>query len=253
MARPPCRPACGSSSRGSGAAASRGPGRRDLCDRTVSSSTRHSSRATGSRRSSPSVAQGRRSLSACHSRCAPAAPAGRRSPRPGWRARGPPEVAVGRPVLVSVIAGPSTPRRGRRARGPRRSPRRGRSRRRRSARRTRGDRGAADDDLGPGSAARTASTTSRMLGMVVVSSARHADEVGIVLGRGGDELSAAHVDAEVDDARCRALPHHPDEVLPDVVEVALDGAHDRGVSGLTPAAAGPAPGSPCRPSSPGRR
>ena len=68
--------------------------------------------------------------------------------------------------------------------------------------------------------------TTFMYGIVVVSSARHAEDVGLVLGQGVDELVGVGVDAEVDDLEAGALEHHPDEVLADVVDVALDRADD---------------------------
>ena len=69
--------------------------------------------------------------------------------------------------------------------------------------------------------------TTFMYGIVVVSSARHAEDVGLVLLERGDELLGVGVDPEVDDLEAGALEHHRDEVLADVVDVALDGAdHD---------------------------
>ena len=43
---------------------------------------------------------------------------------------------------------------------------------------------------------------------------------------GGQELVGVGVDAQVEDLEAGALEHHPDEVLADVVDVALDGADD---------------------------
>ena len=42
----------------------------------------------------------------------------------------------------------------------------------------------------------------------------------------GDELVGVGVDAEVEDLEAGALEHHPDEVLADVVDVALDRPDD---------------------------
>src|SRR5262245_42003765 len=55
----------------------------------------------------------------------------------------------------------------------------------------------------------------------------HAKDVGLVLLERGDELVGVRVDPEVDDLEPGTLEHHPDEVLADVVDVALDGPdHD---------------------------
>ncbi len=43
---------------------------------------------------------------------------------------------------------------------------------------------------------------------------------------GGDELFGVRVDPEVEDLEAGALEHHPDEVLADVVDIALDGPDD---------------------------
>ncbi len=55
-----------------------------------------------------------------------------------------------------------------------------------------------------------------------------ADDVGLVLLDRLDELLGSDVDAEVVDGEPGALEHDVDEVLADVVDVALDGAHDVG-------------------------
>ncbi len=54
---------------------------------------------------------------------------------------------------------------------------------------------------------------------------READDVGVVLLDRGDELLRRDLHAEVDDLEAGALEHDVDEVLADVVDVALDGAH----------------------------
>ena len=68
--------------------------------------------------------------------------------------------------------------------------------------------------------------TTFMYGMVVVSRALMPEDVGLVLVEGVEELVGVGVDAEVDDLEAGALEHHPDEVLADVVDVALDRADD---------------------------
>ena len=56
---------------------------------------------------------------------------------------------------------------------------------------------------------------------------RHAQDVGLVLLEGVEIGTRVVVDADVDHLESCALEHHPDEVLADVVDVALDGAdHD---------------------------
>src|SRR6476660_9735720 len=54
----------------------------------------------------------------------------------------------------------------------------------------------------------------------------HAQDVRLVELERGDELLGIGVDAEVEDLEAGALEHHPDEVLADVVDVALDRADD---------------------------
>ena len=49
---------------------------------------------------------------------------------------------------------------------------------------------------------------------------------GLVLVQRGDELLGVGVDAQVDDLEAGALEHHPDQVLADVVDVALDRPDD---------------------------
>ena len=68
--------------------------------------------------------------------------------------------------------------------------------------------------------------TTFMYGIVVVSRARHPEDVRLVLLERVDELVGVGVDAEVDDLEAGALEHHPDEVLADVVDVALDRPDD---------------------------
>jgi hypothetical protein len=69
--------------------------------------------------------------------------------------------------------------------------------------------------------------TTFMYGIVVVSSARHPEDVGLVLLERREVVLDRVVDAEVDHLEAGALEHHRDEVLADVVDVALDGAdHD---------------------------
>ena len=54
-----------------------------------------------------------------------------------------------------------------------------------------------------------------------------------MLTRGGDEVGGAHAGAQVDDLEAGPLQEHADEVLADVVQVALDGAdHDHAAAGL---------------------
>ena len=57
--------------------------------------------------------------------------------------------------------------------------------------------------------------------------------LGGVLPDGGDEVGGGDAGAEVDDLEAGALQEHADEVLADVVQVALDGAdHDHAAAGL---------------------
>src|SRR5215470_11013953 len=53
-----------------------------------------------------------------------------------------------------------------------------------------------------------------------------ADDVGLVLAHRVDELLGGDLHTEVDDVEPGALEHDVDEVLADVVDVALDRAHD---------------------------
>jgi hypothetical protein len=56
--------------------------------------------------------------------------------------------------------------------------------------------------------------------------AGQADDVHLVLLRCIEDLIAGHHDAEVDDLVVVAAEHHPDDVLADVVDVALDRRHE---------------------------
>ena len=63
--------------------------------------------------------------------------------------------------------------------------------------------------------------------------AAQADQVGVDLARGVEDLLRRHHHAEVDHLVVVALQHHADDVLADVVDVALDGRHhDRAVGVL---------------------
>src|SRR4051812_32051997 len=55
---------------------------------------------------------------------------------------------------------------------------------------------------------------------------RHPEDVRLVLLERGDELVGVRVDSEVEHLETGALEHHPDQVLADVVDVALDGPDD---------------------------
>ena len=68
--------------------------------------------------------------------------------------------------------------------------------------------------------------TTFMYGIVVVSKRGHAQDVRLVLLERGDELVGVGVDAEVEHLEPGAFEHHRDEVLADVVDVALDRADD---------------------------
>ena len=62
--------------------------------------------------------------------------------------------------------------------------------------------------------------------------ARQADHVGLVLARRVQDLLRRHHDSEVDDLVVVALQHHADDVLADVVDVALHGRHHDGAVGV---------------------
>ena len=70
------------------------------------------------------------------------------------------------------------------------------------------------------------------IGIVVVRNAEKPDDVGLVLLDLLDELLRRHLHAEVDHLEAGALEHDVDEVLADVVDVALDGAHQELADGL---------------------
>jgi hypothetical protein len=59
-----------------------------------------------------------------------------------------------------------------------------------------------------------------------ISSATEADDVGVILVRGFEDAGPWHHDAEVDDLVSVALEDDADDVLADVVDVALDRGHD---------------------------
>ena len=54
---------------------------------------------------------------------------------------------------------------------------------------------------------------------------------GVVLLDGGNEAFCRRVGPQIDDLEPGTLGEHGDEVLADVVEVALDGAHDDDLCG----------------------
>ncbi len=58
--------------------------------------------------------------------------------------------------------------------------------------------------------------------------------MGVVLFGGGGKFFGRHVRAQIHHAEVGALPHHRDEVLADVVQVALHRADDGGVLRLDP-------------------
>ena len=65
-----------------------------------------------------------------------------------------------------------------------------------------------------------------MLGMVVVSNADMPMVLGLCSMTALTNFSGGDVGAEIVDLEAGALEHHGDEVLADVVQVALDGADD---------------------------
>src|SRR5450759_4030374 len=83
----------------------------------------------------------------------------------------------------------------------------------------------------PRLAARMAATTSFMPTHRRRQERRDPDDRRPVLLGRLDELLGRDVRAQVDHLDVGALPHHPDEVLADVVEVALDRPEDRGMLG----------------------
>ncbi len=62
--------------------------------------------------------------------------------------------------------------------------------------------------------------------------AREADHVGLVVVGGLEDFLERHHDAEIDDLEIVALEHDADDVLADVVDVALDRGHDDLALGL---------------------
>ena len=68
--------------------------------------------------------------------------------------------------------------------------------------------------------------TTFMYGMVVVSSADMPEDVRLVRSSAAMNFSASVLMPRSNDLEAGALEHHPDEVLADVVDVALDGADD---------------------------
>ena len=72
------------------------------------------------------------------------------------------------------------------------------------------------------------------IGIVVVRNAENPRMSGCVLAHGLDEALGGDLDAEVDDVEARTFEHDVDEVLADVVHVALDGAHHEGADRLDP-------------------
>src|SRR3546814_9736533 len=55
--------------------------------------------------------------------------------------------------------------------------------------------------------------------------ARKPDHVGIIFVRGFEDLRPGHHHAEVDDLEAVALEHDADDILADIVDVALDRRH----------------------------
>ena len=98
-----------------------------------------------------------------------------------------------------------------------------------------GDGGAADHDDRP-SSRRPAFSSAFMLalniGIVVVRNAEKPTMSGWCSSIADDELLRRHLDAEVDHLEAGALEHDVDEVLADVVDVALDRAHQELADGL---------------------
>ena len=68
--------------------------------------------------------------------------------------------------------------------------------------------------------------TTFMYGIVVVSSADMPRMSGLCCSSAAMNLSASVLMPRSNDLEAGALEHHPDEVLADVVDVALDGADD---------------------------
>ena len=70
------------------------------------------------------------------------------------------------------------------------------------------------------------------IGMVVVRNAEKPTMSGLCSSIAATNFSGRDLDAEVDDLEAGALEHDVDEVLADVVDVALDGAHEELADGL---------------------
>ena len=70
------------------------------------------------------------------------------------------------------------------------------------------------------------------IGIVVVRNAEKPTMSGLVLLDRRDELLRGHLDAEVDHLEAGALEHDVHQVLADVVDVALDRAHQERADGL---------------------
>ena len=93
-----------------------------------------------------------------------------------------------------------------------------------------GDRGTTDHDLGVGQVGRLEDAHRFLHGWHCSSEqGGEADDVGIVFLCGGKVFLGAHIGAEVDDGETGTAPHHGNEVLADVVQIALHGADDDGV------------------------
>ena len=98
------------------------------------------------------------------------------------------------------------------------------------ARVARAQRGAADQHLHvPAVTERT--DRDLHLGQRGGKEGRQADDVRIGIARGLREGFGPDVDTKVDHAEARTLHAHLDQVLADVVDVALDGAQDHGAQG----------------------
>ena len=95
------------------------------------------------------------------------------------------------------------------------------------------DRGAADDDAEVGDAGGFEHAHGFLHGgHGGGEQGGEADEAGLVFERGGEVALGADVGAEIDHGETGAAPHHRDQILADVVEIALHGADDDGVFGF---------------------
>ena len=70
------------------------------------------------------------------------------------------------------------------------------------------------------------------IGIVVVKNAEKPTMSGLCSWIASMNFSGGDLDAEVDDVKARALEHDVNQVLADVVHVALHGAHEEGAHGL---------------------